>query len=152
MIVYRLSKSKYSADLSGKGAERSGGRWNSKGVTMVYTSTSRALCTAEVAVHMPLGIVPADYVLVTLEIPDDLISEAGISDLPADWHSFPHPDSTQKLGDRFIREGKFLALKVPSVVVQGEYNFLINPGHEAAARIRVVNTESFLFDKRLFIK
>ena len=152
MIVYRLSKSKYSADLSGKGAERSGGRWNSKGVTMVYTSTSRALCTAEVAVHMPLGIVPADYELVTLEIPDDFITEACIDDLPADWRSFPHPDSTQKLGDRFIREGKFLALKVPSVVVQGEYNYLINPGHEAAAKIRVVSTEPFLFDKRLFIK
>jgi len=152
MIVYRLSKSKYSADFSGKGAEKSGGRWNSKGVAMVYTSTSRALCTAEVAVHLPLGIVPADYELVTLEIPDDLITEAGINDLPADWRSFPHPDSTQKLGDRFIREGKFLALKVPSVVVQGEYNFLINPGHEAAARIRLVSREQFLFDKRLFIK
>ena len=57
MIVYRLSKSKYSADLSGKGAEKAGGRWNSKGVAMVYTSASRALCTAEVAVHVPLGIV-----------------------------------------------------------------------------------------------
>lgn len=152
MIVYRLSKSKYSTDLSGKGAEKSGGRWNSKGVAMVYTSTSRALCAAEVAVHLPLGIVPADYELVTLEIPDDLITEAGINDLPAGWRSFPHPDSTQKLGDRFIREGKFLALKVPSVVVQGEYNFLINPGHEAAAGIRVVSREPFLFDKRLFVR
>jgi RES domain-containing protein len=152
MIVYRLSKSKYSADLSGKGAEKSGGRWNSKGVAMVYTSASRALCTAEVAVHVPLGIVPADYELVTIEIPDDSVTEAGIKDLPADWQTFPHPDSTQKLGDRFVREGKFLVMKVPSVVVQGEYNFLINPGHEAAAKVSLVNTEPFLFDKRLFIK
>jgi RES domain-containing protein len=152
MIVYRLSKSKYSADLSGKGAEKAGGRWNSKGVAMVYTSISRALCTAEVAVHVPLGIVPADYELVTIDIPDDSVTEADIKDLPFDWRSFPHSDSTQKLGNRFIREGKFLALKVPSVVVQGEYNFLINPKHEAAARIRIVNTEPFFFDKRLFVK
>jgi RES domain-containing protein len=152
MIVYRLSKSKYSADLSGKGAEKAGGRWNSKGVAMIYTSASRALCTAEVAVHVPLGIVPADYELVTIDIPDDSVTEAGIKDLPADWRSFPHSDSTQKLGDRFVREGKFLVLKVPSVVVQGEFNFLINPGHEAAAKVRIVKTEPFLFDKRLFIK
>jgi RES domain-containing protein len=152
MIVYRLSKSRYSADLTGKGAEKSGGRWNSKGVAMVYTSNSRALCTAEVAVHIPLGILPADYELVTLEIPWDSVEEANIKDLPSDWRSFPHPDSTQKLGDSFVREGKFLVLKVPSVVVQGEYNFLINPKHKSAAKVRVVNREPFLFDKRLFIK
>lgn len=152
MIVYRLSKSKYSADLSGKGAEKAGGRWNSKGVAMVYTSASRALCTAEVAVHVPLGIVPADYELVTIDIPDDSVTEAHIRDLPVDWQSFPHSNSTQKLGDRFVHEGKFLVLKVPSVVVQGEYNFLINPKHEEAAKVRVVNKEPFLFDKRLFIK
>ncbi|MCU0378999.1 MAG: RES family NAD+ phosphorylase [Bacteroidales bacterium] len=152
MIVYRLSRSKYSADLSGKGAEKSGGRWNSKGVAMVYTSNSRALCTAEVAVHIALGIVPSDYELVTIEIPDDSLKQASIEDLPADWRSFPHPDSTQKLGDRFIMEGVFLVLKVPSVVVQGEYNFLINPKHEAAKKVRVIGTEPFLFDKRLFIK
>jgi len=152
MIVYRLSKSKYSADLSGKGAEKAGGRWNSKGVGMVYTSASRALCTAEVAVHVPLGIVPADYELVTIDIPDDSVTEAHIRDLPVDWQSFPHSNSTQKLGDRFVHEGKFLVLKVPSVVVQGEYNFLINPKHEEAAKVRVVNKEPFLFDKRLFIK
>jgi len=152
MIVYRLSKSKYSADFSGKGAEKAGGRWNSKGVAMVYTSSSRALCTAEVAVHVPLGIMPADYELVTIGIPDDSVTEAGINDLPDDWRSFPHSDSTQKLGDRFVREGKFLVLKVPSVVVQGEYNFLINPGHEEAAKVTIVGTEPFMFDKRLFIK
>jgi RES domain-containing protein len=152
MIVYRLSKSRYSADLTGKGAEKSGGRWNSKGVAMVYTSNSRALCTAEVAVHVPLGILPSDYELVTIEIPDDSVKEANIKDLPSDWRSFPHPDSTQKLGDSFVREGKFLVLKVPSVVVQGEYNFLINPIHKSAAKVRVVNREPFLFDKRFFIK
>ena len=152
MIVYRLSKSKYSADLTGKGAEKAGGRWNSKGVAMIYTSTSRALCTAEVAVHVPLGILPVDYELGTIEIPDDFMKEADIKDLPADWRSFPHPGSTQKLGDSFVREGKFLVLKVPSVVVQGEYNFLINPKHKSATKVRVVRTEPFLFDKRLFIK
>ena len=68
MIVFRLSKATYALDLSGKGAEKTGGRWNSKGIPMVYTSSSRALCTAEIAVHLPLGLVPSGYHLTTLVV------------------------------------------------------------------------------------
>ena len=64
MKVYRLSKAQFANDLSGKGAELAGGRLNSKGLPMLYTSSSRALCTAEIAVHTPLGIVPTDYVII----------------------------------------------------------------------------------------
>ncbi|NQU32919.1 MAG: RES family NAD+ phosphorylase [Bacteroidetes bacterium] len=70
MIVYRLTKAKYSNDLSGKGAAKTGGRWNSKGIPVVYTCESRALCTSEIAVHTPLGILPLDYMLITIEISD----------------------------------------------------------------------------------
>jgi hypothetical protein len=56
-------------DLSGKGAALTGGRWNSKGTPLLYTCQARALCTAEVAVHLPLGRMPRDYVLVSVEIP-----------------------------------------------------------------------------------
>jgi len=150
MIVFRLSKSVFAADLTGTGSEKAGGRWNSKGVAMVYTSGTRALCTAEVAVHIPLGIVPDDYKLVTIEIPDDSITVIEEKDLPADWRSFPHSDSTQKAGDRFIRESIHLAMKVPSVVVQGEFNYLINPKHPDMKKTKILKTESFVFDERLF--
>ncbi|MGB3529846.1 MAG: RES family NAD+ phosphorylase, partial [Saprospiraceae bacterium] len=70
MIVFRLSKSIYAHDLTGKGAEKSGGRWNSKGTALLYCSESRALCTAEIAVHTPLGNVPLDYELISVELPD----------------------------------------------------------------------------------
>ena len=107
MIVYRLSKSKYSHDLSGKGAEKAGGRWNSRGVAMVYTSESRALCTTEIAVHTPLGILPKNFELVTIEIPDSIkILNIRLIDLPTDWRSIPHSGATQKLGDRFVKENK----------------------------------------------
>nr|WP_255897437.1 RES family NAD+ phosphorylase [Rufibacter sediminis] len=83
MIAYRLSKGLYKNDLSGRGAEIAGGRWNSKGTALLYTCESRALCTTEIAVHTPLGIVPVDYWLITLEIPDELLlSEVLLSDLP----------------------------------------------------------------------
>jgi RES domain-containing protein len=153
MIVFRMSKSKFANDLSGKGAAKSGGRWNSKGTAMVYTSESRALCTTEIAVHTPLGNLPLDYVLVTLQIPDQIaISEIKPTDLPNDWNSIPHSHSTQELGDKFAEEQNFLVLKVPSVVVPGDSNYLINPEHKEFSKIMIKSFEPFNFDKRLFIQ
>ncbi len=153
MIVFRLSKSIYSRDLSGKGAEKTGGRWNSKGFALIYSSDSRALCTTEIAVHTPLGNLPVDYFISSIEIPDHIkIKEIPVTTLPKDWNNFPHSHSTQKVGDVFILEEKFLVLKVPSAVVQGEYNYLINPNHPQIKLIKIKNVESFNFDKRLFLK
>jgi RES domain-containing protein len=151
MTVFRLSKSKYSRDLSGRGAEMTGGRWNSRGTPMLYTSQSRALCTTEIAVHIPLGIVPKDYEMISIEIPDSIkIAVLKTSELPEGWNSIPHWNATQLIGDAFIREGKSLVLKVPSVVVPGDFNFLINPLHRNIAKITVISTELFTFDERLF--
>ena len=153
MIVYRLSKAMYASDLSGKGAEKAGGRWNSKGTAMVYTGESRALCTTEIAVHTPLGNLPIDYTMVSIEIPDDVqLSELSDSELPADWRMFPHPHSIQETGDKFIRENLFAVLRVPSVVVQGEYNYLLNPAHPDFSGIKVIAVNPFSFDERLFHK
>lgn len=153
MIVFRLSKSKYSKDLSGSGAEKTGGRWNSKGKALIYTSSSRALCVAEIAVHTPFGILPKDYELIAIGIPDETSTqEIKKSDLPKDWHSFPHSNSTQTFGDTFISQNKYLVLKVPSAVVQGDFNYLINPKHPDSTKIKIISIESFQFDERLFIK
>lgn len=72
MRVYRLAKEKFRNDLSGRGAEITGGRWNNKGTALVYTSDSRALCTAEIAVRTPLGILPIDYWMIELDLPDSI--------------------------------------------------------------------------------
>jgi RES domain-containing protein len=150
MIIYRLSTTEYCSDLSGKGAEIFGGRWNSKGLALLYTCESRALCITEIAVHTPLGIVPLDYSLCTIKIPaNSSILEINIDELPFDWKSFPHSESTQFLGNKFIREKKHLVLKVPSVV-PGEYNYLINPSHPEFSKVTILKTEGFLFDERLF--
>jgi RES domain-containing protein len=151
MRTYRLAKQNFALDLSGKGAELSGGRWNSKGVSVVYTSQSRALCLVEIAVHVPVGIVPLNYYLTEIEIPDEIefypVSE---KNLPNDWNSFLHSAFTQKIGDDFVAANKFLILKVPSAVVQGDFNYLINPKHRDFGLIKVIQTEPFTFDKRLF--
>ncbi|WP_028786681.1 RES family NAD+ phosphorylase [Terrimonas ferruginea] len=153
MIVYRLSREKYKLDLSGKGAAKTGGRWNSRGVPVVYTSQSRALCTTEIAVNSAQGVIPDNYWLVTIELPDDIeILEINISSLPGDWKAFPHPVSTQEIGDAFVRSGGYLVAKVPSVVVPGDFNYLINPMHSLFHKVKINNTEFFEFDKRLFLK
>jgi RES domain-containing protein len=151
MMVFRLCKSTWKNDLSGRGAELTGGRWNSKGTALIYTSSSRALCMAEVAVHLPLSILPDDYFLVEIYIPDAIsLTEKELKKLPAGWRSFPYDHQTQIMGDRFVQQGRFLAMKVPSAVVQGEFNYLINPRHPEIARTKIVSSEKFIFDHRLF--
>lgn len=153
MIVYRLSKGLYKQDLSGKGAELVGGRWNSKGTALVYTCESRALCTTEIAVHTPLGIVPRDYWLITLEVPDHLpCDQVDLATLPPEWKSFPHPNVTQLRGDAFVHENRFVCLRVPSAVVHGDHNYLLNPRHADFHQVKLLQTEPFPFDERLFVK
>lgn len=120
---------------------------------MVYTGMSRALCTTEIAVHTPLGNVPNDYSLVSIEIPSRIsVFKLEASKLPKDWKSFPHPHSTQLLGDKFVSEMNYLVMQVPSATVQGEYNYLINPKHKDFKKIKLIEVEQFIFDERLFIK
>lgn len=152
MIVYRLCKEQYQRDLSGTGAKLFGGRWNSKGVALLYTGESRALCTAEAAVHMPLGILPKDYFIVAIEIPDDSIQVLNVDVLPDGWDAWPHSHSTQQIGDDFIKRGEYLALKVPSVVVPGDFNYIINPQHPEIKKIHIINAVPYVFDKRLFMR
>jgi RES domain-containing protein len=151
MIVFRLSKAKFARDLSGKGAEIAGGRWNSKGVPMIYCGASRALCTTEIAVHTPLGNVPTGYQIISLKIPDAGIYELPESKLPKNWKVFPHSIHTQKIGDAFVKENRLMVMRVPSAVVQGDFNYIINPHHKDIAKIKIVNVQEFAFDERLFM-
>jgi RES domain-containing protein len=152
MIVFRLSKAPFAHDLTGRGAELAGGRWNSKGLPMLYTGASRALCTAEVAVHTSLGILPKDYVIVEIEIPEDSIQAIELSELPSNWREFPHLESTKTIGDSFLKRNAFLVLKVPSAVVQGDYNYLVNPFHADFQKVKIISKMTFEFDRRLFTR
>jgi len=151
MIVYRLSKEAYKNDLSGIGAEKFGGRWNNKGSRMVYTAQSRALATLEVAVHMALTNLPKNYYLICIEIPDEFIVDYNQKRLKdKNWKSIPPINFTQTEGDQFIKERTGIALKVPSAIVQGDYNYLINPTHEEFSKVKILKSELFSFDSRLF--
>jgi RES domain-containing protein len=153
MIVYRLIRKKYGFALSGDGAKIAGGRWNSPDLPLIYTSESRSLCTAEVAVSLPMGIFPTGFEMLVIEIPDDFkIYEITISDLPSDWRTFPYLSQLQLLGDNFIIENKFAVMKVPSAVIPGDSNYLLNPRHADFEKIKIIKTEPYEFDERFFKK
>lgn len=149
MKVFRLSRKKYADTLSGKGAAKFGNRWNSKGIEMIYTAESRALAMAEVVVHISLAALPRDYMMIEIEIPNDVSIETfDTTQLPANWRSNPPQVHTQRIGDDFIISLESCVLKVPSVVVPGDYNFLINPHHPQFNKIKIAEATSFLFDER----
>lgn len=151
MKVYRLGRKSYPEYLSGKGAAIRGARWNSVGVEMVYTASSRSLAQSEVSVHLTLATLPDDYMMVSIDIPDDLaIDEVDVKTLPPDWDIFPPTIITQHIGDDFIRTGSSPILKVPSAIVQGDFNFILNPYHPEFKRIKIETVEIFPINKRLF--
>jgi RES domain-containing protein len=153
MIVYRLCKKAYINDLSGRGAEIHGGRWNNKGLPALYTASSRALAVLEVAVHVPLGIIPTNYYMTVIEVADNLsITKINIKDLPSDWNRNPILKATQYIGDDFLKDNKHLILQVPSASVAGDYNYIFNPNHPDFAALKIIMTEPFKFDSRLFKK
>lgn len=151
MRVFRLSRRKYARDLSGKGAALFRYRWNSKGVEIVYTAESRALAMAEVAVHLTLANLPDDYMMIEIEIPDTVaIEKIDVSALGSDWNTYPHTLETQLLGDDFARSLNACVLKVPSAVVKGDFNYLLNPIHPEIEKIRIIEASDFPFDQRIF--
>ena len=153
MIVYRLSTKKYAKDLSGTGAKIYGGRWNRKGTPIVYTAESRALAFSELLVRVSLPDTPLNYVMVSIEIPDDvLLEEIHIKDLPSDWNRFPWPYKLQEVGSAWAAANKSLILKVPSVVVPGDCNILINSLHPDISTVSVKEVKKFDFDSRLIKK
>jgi RES domain-containing protein len=151
MRVFRLSKRKYSKELNGKGAAKSGNRWNSKGTEIIYTAESRALAMAELAVHLTIATLPRDYVMIEIEIPNNIkVKELDLKVLDEDWNNHPPNSITQKIGDNFIDSIDECLLKVPSAVVQGDFNYLINPYHSDLKKIKIIEITDFPFDKRIF--
>jgi RES domain-containing protein len=151
MELYRLARRKYAETLSGAGAAIKGARWNSVGIEVIYTASNRSLAMAEVAVHFSMATVPEDYVMTTIYVPDSVSMETlADTDLPSNWSVFPHQTATQKIGDLFILENKNCLLRVPSSVTKGDYNILINPAHKDFRKIKIIDSEPFPFDSRIF--
>ncbi|MDC0711615.1 RES family NAD+ phosphorylase [Stigmatella sp. ncwal1] len=148
--LWRLSTVKYAATaLDGEGARRVGGRWNSPGRRSVYLSEHLSLAALEVLVHFTKATAP-DHLAIALDVPDDIaVYELPLSALPADWRAEEAPPSTQHLGDAWLQRAAEPLMRVPSVIVPEESNFVLNPSHPDAARIKSLAPVRFTFDPRL---
>ena len=147
--AWRLTKTKMlSGAWDGQGAKKSGGRWNSVGVAVVYTSGTLSLALVEVLVHLPSGILPA-YSAVRVDFDESMVSAVEPGQLPANWREYPPPPETKAIGDRWIAQSTSLVLRVPSVIVPSEFNYILNPSHPAFADVSIGEPMPFPFDPRL---
>ncbi|MDR6784728.1 RES domain-containing protein [Pedobacter africanus] len=149
MRLYRISACKRATDMSGMGAKLFGGRWNSVGISVLYMASSRALAALEVLAHLTNIQDPESFCITVFEVPEKSIEEVEKELLPTNWNSYPSPSSLRKRGDTFARANKALLLKVPSAIVEDEYNYILNVSHPLADKVKIVEVKAFLFDKRL---
>jgi RES domain-containing protein len=147
--VWRIVKAKHAATaFSGDGAAKTGGRWNSRGVRVIYASSTKSLAALETLVHLNPPL-PFNYIAFRLQFDAALVENIPLNRLPADWRVEPPPPSTKAIGDAWLREVRSAVLALPSVVVPGELNYLLNPAHPAFKKISIGKPERFVFDPRL---
>ena len=115
---------------------------------MVYLTSSRSLGVLEALAHLSPTNMPDDYCIMAIEAPDS-IAEVPFETLPANWHEYPEPNSLKQIGNTFLLDNKHLLLKVPSAIVNEEYNYLMNPLHPKAALVKIMSSQPFHFDPRL---
>lgn len=155
MKVFRLAKEKrghYLADdVSGNGAAIAGGRWNPRGMRVLYTCCHASTSVLEALVHMS-GLLPAGgYFLVTIDVPDAAFEAAFQPVLPPSWDNLTRdPVGPSEIGRQWLEEGKHLGMLVPSVVCRTDFNLLLNPMHPDMTGVRVISKEPFKLDPRLF--
>ncbi len=138
------------AAFNGEGARLYGGRWNSAGVPMVYASEHLSLAAFEVRVHIDRTRMRNLYKCFAFQFEERLMEAFPMGALPKDWMQEPPPPSLQALGDKWVKSGRSVILAVPSVVIRGELNFLINPKHSDFAKLKIEKPTDFAFDQRLF--
>jgi len=151
MRVWRICKEEHVATaFTGEGAMLYGGRWHHPGTPVVYCSESRALAALEQLVHLHRNRLPPNFVCFEVGIPDGLeMGEVRPEALPAKWRLQPGPPELRDIGTHWTEAGKTVVLQVPSAVVPGEHNFLLNPRHPDFGRLAIGDPEPFVLDERL---
>jgi len=150
MTAWRLVKSKYaSTAFSGAGARLDGGRWNSPGIPMVYAASSISLAMLEVLMHLPADELRKSHTLFEIQFDEALMDTVALDDLPRNWRMRRPPAALARIGDEWISGRHSAVLRVPSVIVASEYNYLLNPSHPSFTRIKIGPRQPLRFDPNL---
>lgn len=152
LSLWRLVKAKHAARaFDGEGARRYGGRWNERGTAVVYLGGTLSLAALETFVHLTAADARLAFSAIQILVPDDAtITALSPERLPANWRVEPPPDETKAIGTEWIRSAASLLLRVPSVIVPQEANYLLNPAHEDFRRLTIRRPQTFGFDERMW--
>jgi RES domain-containing protein len=146
MEVFRISSAKWAGSLTGSGQAA---RWNSYGVFVCYAASTRALACLEMLVHLAGEQLKSSFKLTDINIPDTILIENAPTIANTDWHEYENYYLSQEIGDEWAQSLRTCVLRVPSAIIAGEYNYLINPRHADFSKITIAKTEDFYFDMRL---
>ncbi len=145
--AYRIvGKNSINSAFDGEGSRIYGGRWNSKGVSVVYTSDSLALSSLETIIHLPTYDLLEDYVYFKLSLDSKMIYD---SPIPTGWDERPNAPVARSIGDAWVIHNSYPAMKVPSVLVPESYNLVINIHNPDYSDIRIDAPKPLTFDSRL---
>lgn len=154
IAAFRLADPAYARSpaqmLSGEGALLHGGRWNSPGTRVVYLAQSLSLAAFELLVHLQRSQALRHFRVLRVELPEDGVFDVDPTELPADWNAVTGSAGTRELGDAWVASLASVALRVPSIVIPGEYNYLLNPAHEDFAQVVYGEIQGFMYDPRIF--
>jgi RES domain-containing protein len=150
--LWRIASAAY-ASFDGEGARRYGSRWTPRGVPAIFASATLSLAALERFVHTDPDLDPDNLVAIAVDLDPDLAIDAvSLTDLPANWRTYPPPVALTAFGGRWIRARQTAVLSVPSVVLPLERNFVLNPAHPDFRRLVVGPAERFVFDPRMWKK
>jgi RES domain-containing protein len=152
LTVWRLVTRRFAdTAFTGEGARLYGGRWNRKGIPMVYAAGSQSLAMLEMLVQdEPLR---ANYMMIPATLPDTMaIEHIETARLPADWRDPVAREQLQAMGSKWAKLKNSAVLAVPSAVIPAETNYLLNPVHPAFAEIEIGVAQPFITDLRLIKK
>ena len=154
MFTYRISQTKYARDRRGSGIDA---RWNLLGQYVIYTGGSLALSCLEKLVHTPgTSLYSGDFSVTIFDVPDRMeikeITIAQLIKMNADWTRVINYPITQRIGNGWLKEQESAVLKVPSAIIEMEYNYLFNPNHPDFEKIKIAAVNKFSFDTRLRAK
>lgn len=148
--AWRIVKKQYAATaFDGEGSRLYGGRWNSPGQRPVYVAGARSLAALEMLVHLDRVTLLESFVLIPCDFSESLVVTVDRVTLPARWRRYPAPSELAAIGDEWIQSARSAVLAVPSVVIEDEINFLLNPAHPDFRTISIGVPERFEFDERL---
>lgn len=141
-----------STAFTGEGARRTGGRWNSEGVAMIYTAGSLSLALLEVIVHLEIKNTLRYFKAIPVRFNSDQVEIISTDRLPFSWIAHPPCFTTKQIGDDWIQTGRSAGLCVPSVVVPNESNYLFNPQHPDFSTLIIGTPIDLPIDPRVFSK